>query len=109
MAEDIANQTDLTNCDREPIHIPGAILPHGALIVVDPATFEVLQVAGDTQNLLGIDHDNLRGRSLETVLRPDQMDMLRKLNTVQALAKPRHLLDPVLRFVPDRPPCVCAQ
>ena len=102
MAEDIANQTDLTNCDREPIHIPGAILPHGALIVIDPATFEVLQVAGDTQNLLGIDHDTLLGRSLETVLRPDQMDMLRKLNTVQALAKPRHLLDPVLRFVPDQ-------
>ncbi|MCC8411108.1 GAF domain-containing protein [Mucilaginibacter sp. UR6-1] len=26
---------DLTNCDREPIHIPGQIQPHGFLIVVD--------------------------------------------------------------------------
>lgn len=26
---------DLTNCDREPIHIPGSIQPHGAMIVVD--------------------------------------------------------------------------
>ena len=26
---------DLTNCDREPIHIPGSIQPHGALLAVD--------------------------------------------------------------------------
>ncbi len=26
----------LTNCDREPIHVPGTIQPHGILLVVDP-------------------------------------------------------------------------
>ena len=26
---------DLSNCDREPIHIPGAIQPHGALLAFD--------------------------------------------------------------------------
>ena len=31
-----AEQTvDLTNCDREPIHIPGSIQPHGALVGFD--------------------------------------------------------------------------
>jgi two-component system, chemotaxis family, sensor kinase Cph1 len=30
--------TDLTDCDREPIHVPGAIQPHGVLLVVDPAS-----------------------------------------------------------------------
>ena len=102
MVEDIAKQTDLTNCDREPIHIPGAILPHGVLVVVDPDTFNVLQVAGDTKTLLGIGHDDMLGQSLETMLRPDQMQMLRRVNTVHALAKPRHLLDPVLRFIPEQ-------
>ncbi|WP_246617967.1 HWE histidine kinase domain-containing protein [Rhizobium populisoli] len=29
------SSVDLTNCDREPIHIPGSIQPHGAMIVVD--------------------------------------------------------------------------
>ncbi len=29
--------TDLTNCDREPIHTPGSIQPHGFLLVLDPA------------------------------------------------------------------------
>jgi light-regulated signal transduction histidine kinase (bacteriophytochrome) len=37
--------SDLTACDREPIHIPGSIQPHGVLLVVDPATDEVLQAA----------------------------------------------------------------
>jgi two-component system, chemotaxis family, sensor kinase Cph1 len=29
---------DLTNCDREPIHIPGSVQPHCALLAVDPKT-----------------------------------------------------------------------
>jgi two-component system, chemotaxis family, sensor kinase Cph1 len=27
-------EVDLTNCDREAIHIPGAIQPHGILLVL---------------------------------------------------------------------------
>ena len=27
-------QVDLTNCDREPIHIPGSIHPFGLLLVL---------------------------------------------------------------------------
>ena len=26
-------EADLTTCDREPIHIPGSIQPHGVLLV----------------------------------------------------------------------------
>ncbi|WPB56089.1 ATP-binding protein [Xylophilus sp. GOD-11R] len=29
---------DIASCDREPIRIPGAIQPHGRLVVLDPAT-----------------------------------------------------------------------
>lgn len=28
------SRVDLTNCDREPIHIPGSIQPHGAMVVL---------------------------------------------------------------------------
>ena len=44
---------DLSNCDREPIHTPGAIQAHGALLVVDPRSEQILQVAGDIGGLLG--------------------------------------------------------
>lgn len=38
--------TDITACDREPIHIPGAIQPHGLLLVVDATTLGVVAGAG---------------------------------------------------------------
>ena len=41
--------SDLTDCDREPIHIPGSIQPHGVLLAVDPASLKVVQIAGDTR------------------------------------------------------------
>jgi len=47
------DRVDLTNCDREPIHIPGAILPHGAMLVLELDTLRVLQAAGNTAGLLG--------------------------------------------------------
>ncbi|MGO4122934.1 hypothetical protein AB4Z01_00980 [Inquilinus sp. YAF38] len=32
---------DLSACDREPIHIPGSIQPHGVLLVVDAETLDI--------------------------------------------------------------------
>ncbi|WP_241215444.1 histidine kinase dimerization/phosphoacceptor domain -containing protein [Sphingomonas sp. ABOLH] len=46
---------DLTICDREPIHIPGAIQPHGMLLIVDPAEGVIVGGAGDVASLLGTD------------------------------------------------------
>jgi len=48
-----AEALDLTECDREPIHIPGAIQPHGLLLIVDAATFSVIGGAGDIETRLG--------------------------------------------------------
>lgn len=43
-------------CDREPIHIPGAIQPHGVLLVLDRDTLEVRHAAGDVAGVLGVTH-----------------------------------------------------
>jgi light-regulated signal transduction histidine kinase (bacteriophytochrome)/CheY-like chemotaxis protein len=94
---------DLTNCDREQIHIPGAILPHGAMLVLDSATFEILQVAGDVVGLLGASQQALLGHSVATILRPEQIENLRGLSRSLSLAKPRHMLDPQMRVAADRP------
>ena len=95
--------TDITNCDREPIHIPGAILPHGVLLVLDSETLEVLQAAGDVPGLLGTSLNALLGKTVEGVLNPAQTAQLRRLSAEQALVTPRHLLDPALRVQADRP------
>ncbi len=44
---------DLTNCDREPIHIPGSIQPHGCLLVCDASVATVLRFSTNADELLG--------------------------------------------------------
>lgn len=97
------SNVDLTNCDREPIHIPGAILPHGAMIVADPKSFRIEQVAGDLPGLLGRQAADCLGGSLDSIFSADQVDRLRALLGSSALDRPRHLLNPALRILPDRP------
>jgi chemotaxis family two-component system sensor kinase Cph1 len=44
---------DLTNCDREPIHIPGAIQPHGILLAVDESNGRIKQASRNASDRLG--------------------------------------------------------
>jgi light-regulated signal transduction histidine kinase (bacteriophytochrome) len=43
---------DLAACEQEPIHIPGAIQPHGALLVLDPESLAVVQASANAPDLL---------------------------------------------------------
>jgi chemotaxis family two-component system sensor kinase Cph1 len=96
-------ETDLTNCDKEKIHIPGAILPHGAMLVLDNESLEILQIAGDVTGLLGASFEDLLGKSVSTIFRTSQVEHLRALSANLSLLKPRHLLDPQMRVAADRP------
>ena len=62
-------QARLEECATEPIHIPGAIQPHGVLLALDPATGLVVQVSANSQQLLGRAPDELLGRPLGALLR----------------------------------------
>ncbi|MDO9336149.1 MAG: histidine kinase dimerization/phosphoacceptor domain -containing protein [Caulobacter sp.] len=44
---------DLTDCDREPIHIPGSIQPHGVMLVVERNSLSVAYGAGEVEQVLG--------------------------------------------------------
>ncbi|MCB1470932.1 MAG: hypothetical protein KDK08_28075 [Rhizobiaceae bacterium] len=44
----------LDNCDREPIHIPGSIQPHGCLIACDSSASEVLRHSANSAEMLGV-------------------------------------------------------
>lgn len=59
---------DLTNCDREPIHIPGSIQPHGAMLVCDPETSIVEFASATAEALLGKRNSGLVGMRLDEVL-----------------------------------------
>src|SRR5262245_62122611 len=86
-------EADLTTCDREPIHIPGSIQPHGVLLVVDRPRMVVEQVAGDTRRLLGVDPEKVLGQSLPTLLQTDGAGFV----TAQ-LAAPTAFVAPIVRL-----------
>jgi light-regulated signal transduction histidine kinase (bacteriophytochrome) len=44
---------DLSVCDREPIHIPGSIQPHGFLLALDPLDHTIVQASGNLEDLIG--------------------------------------------------------
>ena len=58
---------DLTNCDREPIHIPGSIQPHGCMLVCDTNAAEVLRHSANAPAMLGLP-GTMNGQRLEHLL-----------------------------------------
>jgi light-regulated signal transduction histidine kinase (bacteriophytochrome) len=56
MKNDPALRTvDLTNCDQEPIHIPGSIQPHGVLLGLDESTWRIELVSENIAEFFGRD------------------------------------------------------
>lgn len=64
---------DLTNCDREPIHIPGLIQPHGVLLVMQESDFRVVQVSANVETLLGLAPERLLDVPIRDFLGEEQL------------------------------------
>jgi light-regulated signal transduction histidine kinase (bacteriophytochrome)/CheY-like chemotaxis protein len=89
-----AEAVDLTNCDREPIHIPGSIQPHGCLLACDLTGAEILHHSANVVEMLGVEGD-INGRRLEDVVGGEAAHSLRNaLATSDDPARPalRHAL-----------------
>jgi two-component system, chemotaxis family, sensor kinase Cph1 len=61
-------QIDLSNCDREQVQYPGAIQPHGALLVLDAATLCIQQASANSADYLGLPPAGLLGQGIEGAL-----------------------------------------
>ncbi|MBL0405278.1 GAF domain-containing protein [Microvirga aerilata] len=94
---------DLTSCDREPIHVPGSIQPHGILLALDPETLSIYQAAGETEGTVGRAVDGLPGEYAEAVLGAQAVHLIRSagvqsteplyLGNIPAPADPSRHLD----------------
>ncbi|QEL15575.1 ATP-binding protein [Limnoglobus roseus] len=71
-----SGEVTLTNCDREPVHIPGCVLSHGVLLVLRRSDLTVVQASANTSALFGVEPTVLLGRGLDALLAPDQVDVL---------------------------------
>lgn len=69
---------DLANCAREPIHIPGAVQPHGALLVLGEPRLEVMQASENTAALFGVAAGDLVGGPVSALLGADGAEQVRE-------------------------------
>ena len=67
---------DLSNCDREPIHIPSSIQPQGMLIAARRSDFTILYTSANSAQLLGVAPTKILGQTLHKVLGHDAMSAI---------------------------------
>ncbi|GAK69167.1 putative two-component hybrid sensor and regulator [Agrobacterium rubi TR3 = NBRC 13261] len=76
-------EVDLTNCDREPIHIPGYIQPHGCLIACDSAMRTITRHSINCHDVFDFQGEMV-GKPIEDFLGTDVVHDLRNALTVTA-------------------------
>jgi light-regulated signal transduction histidine kinase (bacteriophytochrome)/CheY-like chemotaxis protein len=85
-------KVDLTNCDREPIHIPGSVQCHGCLIACDPQGGTVRRHSSNAGEMLELP-DEIIGRDLGELLGEAAASRIR-----EALARGSEPSSPALLF-----------
>ena len=92
-------QADLTNCEREQIHLAGSIQPHGALLVLREPDFTVVQASANAADLLHLPATpgSPVGCRLDDILG----DLARQLP--RHLAAPLHAVPATLRCLAGTP------
>jgi light-regulated signal transduction histidine kinase (bacteriophytochrome)/ActR/RegA family two-component response regulator len=64
------HEVDLQGCEREAIHCPGAIQPHGALIAFDPERKLISHASANLLGITGRTAESLLGKPLEALFDP---------------------------------------
>lgn len=89
-----SSRVDLTNCDREPIHIPGSIQAHGCLIATDAEMVRIQRHSSNTSTFLDLPIDELNGQTLDAVFSREVVHQLRNaLSRAMGSRRPALLLD----------------
>jgi light-regulated signal transduction histidine kinase (bacteriophytochrome) len=88
---------DITTCDREPIHIPGFIQPHGMLLALREGDLHILQASDNTAPYLGRSAAELLGAPLGDVLSGEPLQLLQQaLGDGQVGTAPLHVFSAAL-------------
>ncbi|AFZ59918.1 GAF domain-containing protein [Anabaena cylindrica FACHB-243] len=67
---------NLTNCDREPIHVPNAIQPHGILLICNKENWQITHVSDNTEFFLGYLPHELLNQSLNQLLNAEDINAI---------------------------------
>jgi len=89
-------QADLTNCERELIHLAGSVQPHGVLLVLSEPDLVVVQASANAALLFGLPVERLLNRAL-SALGGNLETRVRQLADADTLLAPQPLQCHVLR------------
>ena len=76
---------DLTSCDREPIHVPGRVQPHGVLLVLAEPDLRIIQASTSTAQQLGRAAESLLGQPLAALLGDEYVQYLRNILDIESI------------------------
>jgi chemotaxis family two-component system sensor kinase Cph1 len=78
--KDIVNRdiVNLTNCEHEPIHIPGSIQPHGFLLGVRASDFTVDYCSANTSEYLGVTPAQLLSKSFAAIFSDAELSKIKE-------------------------------
>ena len=72
---------DISNCDREPIHVPGTIQPFGFLVALT-ADWLVSRVSANCEQFIGLTPEQMLGKPISGLFRDDAIHSLRNRITL---------------------------
>jgi chemotaxis family two-component system sensor kinase Cph1 len=77
---DIVNRdiVNLTNCEHEPIHIPGSIQPHGFLLGITAQNHTIAFCSGNTLDFVGFTPAQLLEKEFESVFGQESAQLFRE-------------------------------
>ena len=72
-----SKNVDLSSCDREQVHLVGAIQPHGVLLVLEEPALRIVQASSNSADFLGIPCELLVGQYLDRLLGDEKTAYIR--------------------------------
>ena len=101
---DIVNReiVNLTNCEQEPIHIPGSIQPHGFLLGLKSETFIIDYCSENVSDYISKSHADLLGKGFQEIFGNDAQQALENY-----ISKDRMLSSLLLKVELDKQLFVC--
>ncbi len=89
----MSTSVDLTSCDREPIHIPGSIQPHGILLTLQEPELAIVQASENAAKALGVQGTSILGMTLADLFLPEDLALLQtQVLPASREASPRYLM-----------------
>jgi len=73
-----ARTVDLTDYDKELLHLSGAIQPHGMLFVLKEPHLEIIQVSNNTFEFIGFHPQELIDKEFKDLLEPKEANFIRQ-------------------------------